>query len=805
MKKRYTQPQREDVEKISPDPQEGLAAQQVQTRIDRGWANVAHDGPGRSEQEIILSNLFTFFNLIFVILAVLLLVSGSSIKNCTFLVVVICNVVIGCIQEIRAKQAVDKLSLVARKPVRVIRDGVMTEIQPEELVRDDIVEFGPGDPICADGILRSGELQVNESLITGEADAIEKRSGSELKSGSFVIAGRGRVQLTAVGSDSFAAKLSAEAKADPHATKSEMMHSLDRLIQVVGFALVPVGLLLFHQEYEVLKLGFRESMEGTVSALVGMIPEGLYLLTSVAMAASALKLSKDKVLVQDMNCIESLARVDVLCVDKTGTITEPKMEVENLIPLTEGDPEELEAVLAAMYHGREPENDTDRAMAELFDGETDWVCTKRIPFNSAAKWSGAVFEEQGAYLAGAPEFILGERFEEVDEIVHTWSSVGYRVLLIASYGGDPIPGQLDIEKVTPLALVLITNQIRAEAPDTFTYFARQGVSVRVISGDNPETVSDVAQRAGIENAERYIDAGTLETEEDFLDAAEHYTVFGRVTPDQKKKLIEAFQAKGHTVAMTGDGVNDVLAMKQADCSIAMASGAQAASQVASLVLLNSDFAAMPGIVGEGRRVINNIQRAATLFLVKNIFSLALSIISLFTNWPYPLAPLHLSVISALTIGVPSFFLAMEPNYERIKGRFLRGVLRRAFPGGLTNIFVVLAAQAYMDVFGIPSEQISTVCAALLAIVGLLVLFQTCKPFDKFRKLIWGAMAVAIVVCFTLLGNIFDLRTGSIEANLVMVTLLIMTPTVFFAIQRLFDWGDKAYIWVREKLGRPIES
>ena len=805
MKERYKQPQRLDVENTSPDPETGLTYQQAQTRMDRGWANIAHDGPGRSERDIILGNLFTFFNLIFVILAVLLLISGSSIKNCTFLIVVICNVVIGCIQEIRAKRAVDKLSLVARKPVRVIRDGVMTEVQPEELVRDDIVEFGPGDPICADGILRSGELQVNESLITGEADAIEKRSGSELKSGSFVIAGRGRVQLTAVGSDSFAAKLSAEAKADPHATKSEMMHSLDRLIQVVGFALVPVGLLLFHQEFQVLQLGFQESMEGTVSALVGMIPEGLYLLTSVAMAASALKLSKSKVLVQDMNCIESLARVDVLCVDKTGTITEPKMEVENLIPLTDGDPEELEAVLAAMYHGREPENDTDRAMAELFDGETDWVMTRRIPFNSAAKWSGAVFAEHGAYLAGAPEFILGERFEEVDEIVHTWSSVGYRVLLIASYDGDPVPGQLEPEKVDPLALVLITNQIRAEAPDTFAYFARQGVSIRVISGDNPETVSDVALRAGIENADKYIDAGTLQTEEDFLDAVEHYTVFGRVTPDQKKKLIEAFQAKGHTVAMTGDGVNDVLAMKQADCSIAMASGAQAASQVASLVLLNSDFAAMPGIVGEGRRVINNIQRAATLFLVKNIFSLALSIISLFTNWPYPLAPLHLSVISALTIGVPSFFLAMEPNYERVKGRFLRGVLRRAFPGGLTNIFVVLAAQAYMDVFGIPSEQISTVCAALLAIVGLLVLFQVCKPFDKFRKLIWGAMTFAIFVCFTFLGNIFDLRTGSIEANLVMITLLIMTPTVFFAIQRIFDWGDKAYIWVREKIGRPVDG
>lgn len=804
MKKRNKQPQREAVEEIHPSPEQGLTQTQAQRRKELGWGNAVPDTAGRSEWEIILQNILTFFNLVFIVLAVLLLVGGSSIKNCAFLGVVICNAVIGCVQEIRAKRAVDKLSLMARKPVRVIRDGQRRECQPEELVLGDIVEFGPGDPICADGVVRSGALQLNESLITGEADVISREENGQVKSGSFVVAGRGRVELTAVGSDAFAVRLSAEAKADPHATKSEMMRSLDKLIQVVGILLVPVGLLLFYQEYAVLHLGIRESTEGTVSALVGMIPEGLYLLTSVAMAASALKLSKRKVLVQDMNCIESLARVDVLCVDKTGTITEPKMEVANLIPLTSDPPERLERILAAMYSGREAENDTDRAMSELFAEDSDWVCIQRIPFSSQTKWSGAVFEQEGAYLAGAPEFILGSRFSEVAETVHSWSSMGYRVLLVAAYDGVPEPERLDAERVSPLALVLLTNQIRPQAANTFAYFAQQGVSVRVISGDNPETVSEVAARAGIPNADRYLDAASLQTDEDYLRAVDSCTVFGRVTPDQKKRLVEAFQARGRTVAMTGDGVNDVLAMKQANCSIAMASGAQAASQVASLVLLDSDFAAMPGIVGEGRRVINNIQRAATLFLVKNIFSLALSIISLFTNWPYPLAPLHLSVISALTIGVPSFFLAMEPNYERVRGRFLRGVLRRAFPGGLTNIFVVLAAQAFSDVFAIPTEQISTVCAAILAFVGLLVLYQVCKPFDRFRKLIWGAMAAALVVCFTLLGGLFDLRTGSVGAGLVMATLLIMTPTVFFSMQRLFDWGDKAYLWFRRKLNKPVE-
>ena len=803
--RKNAQPERQEVPVCNADPAEGLNRVQVEQRQAGGWENGIHGGASRSEREIILSNCLTFFNFVFLALAVVLLVGGSSVKNLTFLIVVVCNTAIGCYQEIRAKRTVDKLTLVAAQMVRTVRDGVVVSVRSDRLVRDDIVEFASGDQICADAVLRTGEIHVNESLVTGEADAIVKKPGDKLLSGSFVVAGMGRAQLTEVGPDAFAAKLAAEAKADPHATKSEMMRSLDRLIQVVGIALVPVGIILFHQEYAVLKLGLTDSLEGTVAALVGMIPEGLYLLTSVAMAASSMKLAKQRVLVQDMNCIETLARVDVLCVDKTGTITEPRMEVENVIPLTQDPPERLEAILGALYNRAEDENDTGRAMAEIFGGrDSDWVCEKYIPFTSAAKWGGAVFEEQGAFLTGAPEFILGQRYAEVAETVESWAAQGYRVLLVAGYDGDPEPGALEGEKIRPLALVLLTNRIREEAPATFAYFAQQGVSVRVISGDNPVTVAEVAHRAGIANADSWVNTETLETDGDFDDAVQRYTVFGRVTPDKKKQLVRAFKRAGHTVAMTGDGVNDVLAMKEADCGIAMASGAQAASQIAQLVLLDSDFSAMPSIVGEGRRVINNIQRAATLFLVKNIFSLALSIISLFTNWPYPIVPLHLSMISGLTIGVPSFFLAMEPNYERVTGRFLPGVLRRAFPGGLTNIFVVLAAQAYMEVFDLPLEQISTVCAAILSIVGLLVLFQVCKPFDRFRKIIWGLMAVLLLVCFTLLGALFELRTGTWAIRLVMATLLIMTPTVFFAFQRIFDWGDRAYVWLQNRRGNRLQ-
>ena len=773
------------MEPLHVDPERGLSTQQVQDRLDAGLHGGTAQGAGLSEREIILRHCLTFFNFIFIFLAVLLLIGRSSPKNMGFLGVVIINTVIGIVQEIRAKRAVEKLSLVARRPVKVIRDGAALSVDPERIVRDDMAEFGQGDQICADGILRAGELHVNESLLTGEEDSVDKVPGDRIHSGSLVLSGRGRVELTAVGADSGVAKLTREAKSNPRGKKSEMIRALDRLILFLGIALVPVGAILFHQEYKVLNLGLQESTEGTVAALIGMIPEGLYLLTSVALAVSAQKLSRQRVLVQDMNSIETLARVDVLCVDKTGTITEPDMVVDNVIPL--GDqlpPEELENLLTAMYGATEPDNATAKAMKELFSGSSSLVCSKRVPFSPETKWYGCEFEERGSFVVGAPEFLLQDRPDSYG--IGDWASQGYRVLLLAAYASPLEAGKLDASLVTPLALVLLTGKLRPKAKETFAYFARQGVTVKVISGDNPATVSQIAQQAGIPGSECYIDAATLDTPEKIREAALHYTVFGRVTPQQKKDLVAALQKKKHVVAMTGDGVNDLLAMKQANCSIAMASGAEAASSLSSLVLLDSDFSAMPGVVAEGRRVINNIQRSASLFLVKNIFSFFLSLITLFTAWPYPLEPIHLTVISALAIGVPSFVLTFEPKYDRIKGKFLPTVLRRAFPGGLTNVFVVLICQAFMAVFCLPKEEVSTVCAAILSFVGLLVLFQVCKPFNLFRKCLWAAMAAGMVVCFTLLGDILDLRTWSREVRLVMGTLLLMTPTVFFTIQRLFD-------------------
>lgn len=771
------------------DPQQGLSEAEAARRQQQGLGNQVTAKSGKTAKQIVLEHCLTYFNLVFLVLAAVLFLSGSSIKNMTFLIVVLINTVIGIIQQLRAKRAVDKLTLVAAQKVATLRGGQWQTIRSDLLVLGDIVEFRAGDQLCADGVVIGGKMHANESLLTGEADAVEKTEGSDVLSGSFVVSGRAKVQLTKVGNQSFAARLAQEAKADPKAAKSEMMKALDKLIRVVGMILIPVGIVLFYQQFKGLEMTLRESSESTVAALVGMIPEGLYLLTSVAMAVSALKLTKGRVLVQDMNCIESLARVDVLCVDKTGTITEPVMTLEHVEPLADCEYEYLENILTAIYGSREPDNDTAKALQELFGGPSAWKCLREIPFDSQYKWSGSVFEE-GSFLVGAPERVMSTAYEKVQEQVEAWSSKGYRVLLVARYEGQLEPGTPDPQLLTPLALVMLTNRIRERAFETFRYFREQGVTVKVISGDNPITVSEVAHRAGIENSEYYIDAATLQTDQEIYNAAKQYTVFGRVTPDMKKKLILAMKKHGYTVAMTGDGVNDVLAMKEADCGVAMASGAQAASQVARLVLLDSDFAAIPNIVGEGRRVINNIQRAAALFLVKNIFSLGFALICIFTQWQYPLAPFHMSIISALTIGVPAFFLAMEPNYERVKGRFLPTVLRQALPGGLTNIIVVLIAYLMMVAFGLPAEDSKTICTAVLAIVGMLVLFKVSTPFDLFRKIVWGAMAVALAGCFLVLGQPFELLIVDSRSYLVLVAALVMAPTVFIALQRVFAVGDK---------------
>lgn len=774
---------------LQADPAEGLSPQETKLRQSNGLSNIMPPSNTKSEGQIIKENVLTFFNLIFLVLALCLCLVGSF-KNLMFLLVAAANTVVGSFQEIRAKRAVDKLTLVAAGTAKAIRSGQRISVRTDQLVRDDIVEFAAGDQICADAVVRDGQLQVNESLLTGEADAILKNPGDTLKSGSFVISGRARVQLTHVGSESYAAKLAAEARRNVRSTKSEMMLSLTKLITVVGIALIPLGIILFLRHFLSVFQGLplRDSVESTVSALIGMIPEGLYLLTSVAIAASCLKLSRKRVLVQDMNCIETLAHVDVLCVDKTGTITEPTMEVTDVYPLNSErfSYDDIEKILAAFYHGEEPDNETARAMGQQFAGETTWRAVKRMAFSSSTKWSGADFGENGRYVVGAPEFIMGDRYDSIRSEAEPWSERGCRVLLLAAYDTAFDDGPLQSAHVAPIALVFLSNLLRPDAQETFRYFASQGVSVRVISGDNPITVAQVAARAGIENADRYVDATTLSTEQDFEEAVKYYTVFGRVTPEQKRYLVRAFQKQGHTVAMTGDGVNDVLALKDANCGIAMASGSQAASQVAQIVLLNSQFSAMPAIVAEGRRVINNIQRAASLFLVKNIFSFALTLLLLFIDMPYPLLPIQLSLISTFTIGIPSFFLALEPNYARVEGKFMRNVIRRAMPGGLTNLTIVLLAGVFTSTFGLSNEQFNTICVWVMSAVGLVTLYHVSVPFTRLRLAVLAAMTAAMLFSLLVIPAFFDLPALNASSALILVTLLLACPTVMRFFRVIFD-------------------
>ena len=795
-------PPRAHVPPVSPDPAKGLTMEQVRQRQKAGWANTPVESPTKTVKEIVRGNVVTFFNFIFIVLAALLIAVGSF-DDMLFLLIALANTVIGIIQQLRSKQTIDKLNLLAAPRASAVREGNVVSVPAAQLVRDDVIELSAGSQIPADATVLSGQVQVNEALITGEADAIAKQPGEQLLSGAFVVSGRCRARLDKVGADSYAARLTLEAKKGVAPGKGEMMASLDKLIRFIGILLIPMGVALFIKEYYFLQLGAQQAVVSTVAALIGMIPEGLYLLTSVALAVSVVRLAMGKVLAQDMSCIETLARVDVLCVDKTGTITLPRMQAGEVVLLDEEKwPEEkVGEALRAFYQAVEDDNDTARAMRERFSGRSVWHASRTIPFTSATKWSGAVFPGHGAFVVGAPEFIMGRRYADLKEQAEPYSAMGYRVLLAASYQGEPDPAGLQPQRVSPMALVLLANPVRPEAPKTFQFFHQQGVAIKVISGDNPVTVSEVARQAGIQGAEKFVDAATLKTDGDLERAARNYTVFGRVTPNQKRKLVRALQRAGHTVAMTGDGVNDVLALKDADCGIAMASGSEAACRAAQLVLLNSDFAAMPRVVGEGRRVINNIHRAAALFLVKNIFSFVLSIISLFASFPYPMTPSQLTLISALTIGIPSFFLALEPNHALVRGRFLGNVFRRALPGGLTDLIIILGVEAFYWAFGFTTEELSTISAILMLFIGLLVLYQVSRPLDWKRGILLGVMCVASAVIVRFYGAHFGLSHLGIQQILVLLVFMGLSQPVMHLILRLFDGGEALLHHGRHQLER----
>lgn len=773
-KKDIEEPLRRHVPELTPDSELGLSSAQAQERVDAGWANLPIDPPGKTVGQIVRSNVFTYFNMLFFFLAACVLAVGSW-QNVMFMGVVLANIAIGIVQELRSKRTLDKLTLLTAPQGAVIRDGRRRKIPTSEMVRDDIVEFSAGDQIFADAVVVAGECSANEALITGEADEIKKKPGDELLSGSFVVSGQCRARLTRVGADSFANRLTLEAKAAKPPQQSEMMRSLTRLVQVIGIAIIPLGILMAVKEIVWLGRSVTDGVVATVASLIGMIPEGLYLLTSMALAAGVVRLAQKRTLVHDMGCIETLARVDVLCVDKTGTVTENKMTVEDVVPLCPERFEEsdIRLIMADYVAAMRADNDTMAALRRYFTGEVKQPAIKAVPFTSAKKFGGVSFHEDETYLLGAPDVLLGERGGKYAKQIDAYSAKGCRVLLLGLYDGDPEDERPEAG-LMPIALILLSNKIREEAPETFKYFAAQGVAIKVISGDNALAVSEVAKRAGIRGAENYVDARTLETDEDIAEAVERYTVFGRVTPDQKRRFVRALKAAGHTVAMTGDGVNDVLALKEADCSVAMASGSDAACQVSHIVLLESNFAAMPSVVAEGRRVINNIERSASLFLVKNIFSFILAVITLVFTLPYPVTSAQMSLVSALTIGIPGFILAMEPNSARIKGKFLPNVVGRALPGGLTNLFLVLGAILFCLVFELPEDMMGTICTVILCVVGLMVVHRTCKPYDLLRRAMMAALVVGFGICVLVLPELFTISKLDLPAGMILGVFVLLS-------------------------------
>ena len=761
----------------------GLTQAQVEERIAAGQVNIQPQSKTKTIGRIIKDNSLTLFNMLNIILA-LMIIFVESFQNLLFINIVIVNTFIGIIQEIKAKKTIDKLSLISQPHVIVLRDGSQKEIVFEQIVMDDILILKAGKQIPSDSQVVKGELEVNESLLTGESDSIIKYQGDTLLSGSFVVSGQATVQVTQVGLENYASKL-VEAVKVAKKPNSEIMNALGFIMKSISIVIVPLGLLLLYRQLVVQGLPLQDGVTGTVAALIGMIPEGLVLLTSVALAIGVVRLGRHQTLVQELYCIETLARVDVLCLDKTGTITEGNMEVLSMETICH-DKNPVPAIRALIANLKD-DNATYRALSESCKGEAPkWQCERVIPFSSERKWSGAFFAEQGTFVIGAPEFILKERYDEIKEKVEHYASQGNRVLMLG-YAKEPFDqdGSLP-EHIKTIALLPMGDKIRQEAKKTLEFFRNQGVDIKVISGDNPITVSQVAHRAGLLDWDNFVDASTLTEDQDVHKAALTYSVFGRVSPGQKRLLIEALKSQGHTVAMTGDGVNDVLALREADCSIAMAEGSDAVRQVSQLVLLDSNFASFTRVLMEGRRVINNITRAASLFLVKTMFSLMLAIIVIIANEAYPFVPIQLTLISALTIGAPSVFLALEPNKSRITGNFLEKVLKKSLPGALTVVFNVVMIMIVGAYLAMDQQQISTLAVISTGLIGLVILFRVCQPLDNKRWALFFAMTVSFLCCVLFLENLFFLLPieDFLPAMFIVLGIVILN---IYPLLRIFSW------------------
>ncbi|MDR3185323.1 MAG: HAD-IC family P-type ATPase [Christensenellaceae bacterium] len=763
----------------------GLTTAEVNDRILSGQVNGDPNIKTKSVGQIIRTNALTFFNVLFACLAVLLSFftprTLEGFGNFGFVFVVLINFFAGLIQELKAKRTIDKLTLLSAPRVVAIRDGVSTKIMIKDIVIDDVITLSPGNQVCADSIVLSGVIEVNESLITGESDPVLKNPGDELLSGSFIVSGNATTRVIHIGKDNYANKISGGAKYIKP-SNSVILKSVKRFVRIMAIIIMPVGISLFCVKFFLHANGDMAMLNNTVisviATLIGMIPSGLMLLTTGVFCISVIRLGSYKASAQDLYCTETLARVDVLCLDKTGTITEGTMEVTSLVPNGIIDDEML-FTLRNMMTALEDNNPTAMAIRSYTEHiPVTETAVSVIPFSSARKWSAVEFES-GSYVLGAAEFIFQKIPEKMKRILDYHSAKGSRVLVLArcaSIKKTTLPVKSHL-----LGYVIIADKIRQEAPDTLKYFNEQGVAIKIISGDNPVTVKSIAMRAGVKNYASYVDATTLKTEEEIAEASSRYTIFGRVTPDQKLSLVKALKAAGHTVAMTGDGVNDVLALKEADCSIAMASGSDAAKSVSQLVLLDSNFASMPKIVAEGRRSINNLERSSSLFLVKTGYTFLFALIFMILNSTLPFKPKHLTLLGMVTIGIPSYVLALQPNLDLIKGKFFRKVLTNALPGSITTAIAVMAVILLSKGRAIEADQLSTMCLIVTATIGFTILIKISYPFNFLRiGLIVLMILIFALAFFADFGAIKITEFFGITTNFTKEMVQITAPSAAIA-------------------------
>ena len=740
----------------------GLDLKKVELLKEKGLVNYKSDIKTKTIAQIIRSNFITLFNILNLSLALIVFFVGSY-KNLLFLGVVICNTLISTFQEIRSKRVIDKLSLLSEGKATVIRDGKKINISIYDIVLGDIISFNSGNQIPTDCKVINGEALVNESLLTGEEDAILKKEGDELFSGSYVVSGNCLAEAVHVGMDNYASKITMEAKYIKK-INSEILNFINKIIKYISISIIPIGIILFMSQLK--ETSYNEAALSTVAALIGMIPEGLVLLTSTVLAISVIRLSKHNVLVQELYCIETLARVDTICLDKTGTITEGKMEVSEIVPLNGEKMSDITDALGLMSYHMKDENPTMQAIKDKYLRRNNHKVLEIMPFSSKNKWSGISFEDE-TFILGAPEILVKNKIKELDNYTDN------RVILLCK-SNKKINKQIP-EDITPMALIIISDKIRRSARATLKYFKEQGVDLKIISGDNPKTVAYIAKKVGFKNV-KYINMS--ECNLPATEIVEEYNIFGRVKPDQKKDIILALKAAGHTVAMTGDGVNDVLALKESDCSIAMNSGSDASRNVSQLVLLDSDFASMPKVVAEGRRSINNIQRSSSLFLTKTTYATMLAIIFTFLGRKYPFVPIQLTLTSMVTIGIPSFILALEPNNERINGRIITNVLRRAIPTAITIVLNILIIMILPSFIRLSKDQVSTLCVIMTTIIGFMLLYKISVPFNNNRRILF----------FSLIG-IFLLEIIFMRK---FFSLTIITPTMIFLTAGLFSISVMIY-------------